>query len=240
MAIYAHGGVELLDEVADMPLETQGKMARVLQSQKFERLDGINRVEVDVRVIASTSKDLQTEIEEGRFREDLFYRLNVVPLEAPPLEMRREDIPILSNYFMERISRAKGRLPRLLGDDALAALQSHSWPGNVWELINVIERLNLLAPGDMTDVIHADAVMLAIGENTSGDTQADGVLDVMDQPLREAREAFERKYLVFHLTRFGGNISRTAEFVGMDRAALHRKLKLLGVQNAVRSSKVNA
>jgi two-component system, NtrC family, nitrogen regulation response regulator NtrX len=236
----AHRGTLLLDEVADMPLETQGKMARVLQSQKFERLDGINRVEVDVRVIASTSKDLQTEIEEGRFREDLFYRLNVVPLEAPPLEMRREDIPILSNYFMERISRAKGRLPRLLGDDALAALQSHSWPGNVWELINVIERLNLLAPGDMTDVIHADAVMLAIGENTSGDTQADGVLDVMDQPLREAREAFERKYLVFHLTRFGGNISRTAEFVGMDRAALHRKLKLLGVQNAVRSSKVNA
>lgn len=236
----AHRGTLLLDEVADMPLETQGKMARVLHSRNFERLDGINRVEVDVRVCASTSKDLQTEIEEGRFREDLFYRLNVVPLEAPPLEARREDIPILSEYFMERISRAKGRFPRVLGEDALAALQSHGWPGNVWELINVIERLNLLAPGETTDVIHADAVMQAIGESSTGAAQADSVLDVMDQPLREARESFERKYLVFHLTRFGGNISRTAEFVGMDRAALHRKLKLLGVQNAVRPSKVNA
>lgn len=236
----AHRGTLLLDEVADMPLETQSKMARVLQSQKFERLDGANKVEVDVRVCATTRKDLRLEIDEGRFREDLFYRLNVVPLEMTALEARREDIPVLSQYFMERISHAKGRLPRTLGDNALAALQSHNWPGNVWELINVIERLSLLAPGGITDVVPADVVMEAIGGMTSVGMQDDSVLDIMEQPLREARESFERKYLFFHLTRFGGNITRAAEFVEMDRAALHRKLKSLGVQNAVRSSKVNA
>ncbi|MGY8958220.1 MAG: nitrogen assimilation response regulator NtrX [Alphaproteobacteria bacterium] len=229
----AHRGTLLLDEVADMPMETQGKMARVLQNQKFERLDGDNKVEVNVRVLATTSRDLTSEIENGAFREDLYYRLNVVPLETPPLSARREDIPLLAQHFMERISRAKGRLPRLFGDDSLVALQSHTWPGNVWELINVIERLALIAPGKTQDVINASAVVEAVGETT--ESGGDSLMsDVMDQPLREARESFERKYLLFHLTRFDGNISRTAAFVEMDRAALHRKLKLLGVRNVVR------
>ena len=196
-------------------------------------MDGDNKVEVNVRVLATTSRDLTSEIENGAFREDLYYRLNVVPLETPPLSARREDIPLLAQHFMERISRAKGRLPRLFGDDSLVALQSHTWPGNVWELINVIERLALIAPGKTQDVINASAVVEAVGETTEsgGDSL---MLDVMDQPLREARESFERKYLLYHLTRFDGNISRTAAFVEMDRAALHRKLKLLGVRNVVR------
>ncbi|MBL4719712.1 MAG: sigma-54-dependent Fis family transcriptional regulator [Alphaproteobacteria bacterium] len=230
----AHRGVLLLDEVADMPLETQGKMARVLQNQIFERLDGENRVEVNVRVLATTSRDLSIEIEKGQFREDLFYRLNVVPLEIPPLSARRDDIPLLAEHFMERISRAKGRLPRVIGDDAMVALQGHTWPGNVWELINVVERLTLFAPGKIEDIIHAQAVIDAIGDNSDDSSEDGAMFDMLDQPLREARESFERKYLLFHLTRLGGNISRTAEFVEMDRAALHRKLKLLGVRNVVR------
>ena len=176
----------------------------------------------------------------GLFREDLFYRLNVVPIEVPPLSARRQDIPELATYLMQRSAGAKGRSPRALSEGALAALQGHDWPGNGWELLNVVERLLLLASGDAGEPIRADAIADAIGagnEETGGWDQAH---EVMNQPLRDAREAFERKYLVFHLTRFGGNISRTAEFVGMDRAALHRKLKSLGVQNAIRPQKASA
>ena len=231
----AHTGTLLLDEVADMPLETQGKIARVLQKKNFVRLGGDTEVEVDVRVLAATNRDLREEIEAGRFREDLFYRLNVVPVTVPALQARRPDIPELAQHLMERLCRAKGRPASLLAEDALAALQAYVWPGNVWELINVIERLLLNAPAGAE--VRSDAVSAAIGQGTPDLMRWDKAPDVMNQPLREAREAFEREYLFFHLTRFSGNISRTAEFVGMDRAALHRKLKLLGVQNAVRSRK---
>ena len=231
----AHTGTLLLDEVADMPLETQGKIARVLQKKNFVRLGGDTEVEVDVRVLAATNRDLREEIEAGRFREDLFYRLNVVPVTVPALQARRPDIPELAQHLMERLCRAKGRPASLLAEDALAALQAYEWPGNVWELINVIERLLLNAPAGAE--VRSDAVSAAIGQGTPDLMRWDKAPDVMNQPLREAREAFEREYLFFHLTRFSGNISRTAEFVGMDRAALHRKLKLLGVQNAVRSRK---
>ena len=231
----AHTGTLLLDEVADMPLETQGKIARVLQKKNFVRLGGDTEVEVDVRVLAATNRDLREEIEAGRFREDLFYRLNVVPVTVPALQARRPDIPELAQHLMERLCRAKGRPASLLAEDALAALQAYEWPGNVWELINVIERLLLNAPTGAE--VRSDAVSAAIGQGTPDLMRWDKAPDVMNPPLREAREAFERDYLFFHLTRFSGNISRTAEFVGMDRAALHRKLKLLGVQNAVRSRK---
>ncbi len=232
----AHTGTLLLDEVADMPLETQGKIARVLQKKNFVRLGGDTEVEVDVRVLAATNRDLREEIEAGRFREDLFYRLNVVPVSVPALQARRQDIPELAQHLLERLCRAKGRSACVLANDALAALQAYEWPGNVWELINVIERLLLSAPAGAE--IRSDAVSVAIGQDTPDLMRWDKAPDVMNQPLREAREAFEREYLLFHLTRFSGNISRTAEFVGMDRAALHRKLKLLGVQNAVRSRRV--
>ena len=231
----AHTGTLLLDEVADMPLETQGKIARVLQKKNFVRLGGDTEVEVDVRVLAATNRDLREEIEAGRFREDLFYRLNVVPVTVPALQARRPDIPELAQHLMERLCRAKGRPASLLAEDALATLQAYEWPGNVWELINVIERLLLNAPAGAE--VRSDAVSAAIGQGTPDLMRWDKAPDVMNQPLREAREAFEREYLFFHLTRFSGNISRTAEFVGMDRAALHRKLKLLGVQSAVRSRK---
>jgi len=231
----AHTGTLLLDEVADMPLETQGKIARVLQKKNFVRLGGDTEVEVDVRVFAATNRDLRVEIEAGRFREDLFYRLNVVPVSVPALQARRQDIPELAQQLVARLCRAKGRSACVLADDALAALQAYGWPGNVWELINVIERLLLNAPAGAE--IRSDAVSAAIGQDTPDLMRWDKAPDVMNQPLREAREAFEREYLFFHLTRFSGNISRTAEFVGMDRAALHRKLKLLGVQNAVRPRK---
>ncbi len=234
----AHKGTLLLDEVADMPLETQGKITRVLHRKIFERLGGKNEVEIDVRVLATTNRDVQAEIEAGRFREDLYYRLNVVPVAVPPLADRRQDIPELAAHLMERLCRAKGHSPCRLAADALAALQAYEWPGNVWELINVLERLLLHA--DAGVAVRADAVARAIGLGDSDVVRGDRVMDVMNQPLRDARESFEREYLDFHLTRFSGNISKTAEFVGMDRAALHRKLKLLGVPNRVQRANSDA
>ena len=231
----AHTGTLLLDEVADMSLETQGKIVRVLQNKNFVRLGGETEVAVDVRVLAATNKDLRKEIDAGRFREDLFYRLNVVPLPVPALQARRQDIPELAQHLMERLCRVKGRPTCLLGGDALAMLQAYEWPGNVWELINVIERLLINAPTGME--IRSDAVSAAIGQGTVNFMPWDKASETMNQPLREAREAFEREYLAFHLIRLSGNISLTAEFVGMDRAALHRKLKLLGVKNAPRPQK---
>jgi two-component system nitrogen regulation response regulator NtrX len=231
----AHGGTLLLDEVADMPPETQGKIVRVLHKPNFQRLGSDGWVEVDVRVVATTSRDLKTEIEEGRFREDLYYRLNVVPLMVPPLNDRRADIPLLAQDLMRRAAAAKGRPPKPLSEDALVSLQAYEWPGNVWELENVIERLFLPNSGDADVPVSADDVAEAIGKSSPDFLQVDASLGIMNQPLREAREAFERKYLAFHLARFGGNISRTAGFVGMDRAALHRKLKGLGVHNSERT-----
>ncbi len=226
----AHMGTLLLDEVSEIPLDVQGRLVRVLQNQRFQRVGGGAWVDVNVRVLTSTSRDLTTLIEKGTFREDLFYRLNVVPLAAPALRDRREDIPDLAAQIMQRSAHAKGRTARTLAPDAQSALQTHDWPGNIWELANVVERLLLLIGGP-DQPVRADAVAKAIGGESTDVLRWERAQEVMNMPLRDARESFEKEYLLFHLTRFGGNISRTAEFVEMDRAALHRKLKGLGLQN---------
>src|SRR5579862_2983864 len=225
----AHGGTLFLDEVADMPLETQGKIVRVLQEQTFERVGGSSRVEVDVRVIASTNRELAAEIGAGRFREDLFYRLNVVPIRMPPLRERREDIPLLARHFMERGAEAARIAARDFGEDALAALQAYTWPGNVRQLRNVIDWLLIMAPGEAREPIRADMLPNEITAIAPTVVKWEKANEIMTLPLRDAREVFEREYLVAQVTRFGGNISRTAAFVGMERSALHRKLKSLGL-----------
>ncbi|HEY3910079.1 MAG TPA: sigma-54 dependent transcriptional regulator [Stellaceae bacterium] len=225
----AHGGTLFLDEVADMPLETQGKIVRALQEQTFERIGGSSRVEVDVRVVASSNRELGGEISGGRFREDLFYRLNVVPIKVPPLRARREDIPLMARHFMARSSEAARLAPRELGEDAMAALQAYSWPGNVRQLRNVIDWLLIMAPGDAHEPVRADMLPNEITAIAPTVVKWDRGSEIMTLPLRDAREVFEREYLLAQVTRFGGNISRTAAFVGMERSALHRKLKSLGV-----------
>jgi two-component system nitrogen regulation response regulator NtrX len=225
----AHGGTLFLDEVADMPLETQGKIVRALQEQTFERVGGSRRVEVDVRVVASSNRELSAEIAAGRFREDLFYRLNVVPIRVPPLRDRREDIPLLARHFMARGAEAGRIHPREFGEDALAALQAYTWPGNVRQLRNVIDWLLIMAPGDGDEAVHADMLPNEITAIAPTVVKWDKGSEIMTLPLRDAREVFEREYLLAQVTRFGGNISRTAAFVGMERSALHRKLKSLGV-----------
>jgi two-component system nitrogen regulation response regulator NtrX len=225
----AHGGTLLLDEVADMPIETQNKILRVLVDQKFMRVGGTMPVEVDVRVISSSSRDLNERIQAGEFREDLFHRLNVVPIKVPALRDRPEDIMAMVEYFTERSAQALGRPARELSEDAMAALQSHDWPGNVRQLRNVIERLLILAPGEAADKITVDMLPAEISAPTPSPMREEGAQEVMTLPLRDAREVFEREYLMAQIGRFGGNISRTAEFIGMERSALHRKLKSLGV-----------
>lgn len=225
----AHGGTLLLDEVADMPIETQGKIVRVLQEQTFERVGGNRRVEVDVRVIASTNRDLASLIADGQFREDLFYRLNVVPLRVPALRERAEDIPALIEDFMRRSHDLSGLAPRPLSDDAIAALQSYDWPGNVRQLRNVIDWILIMAPGEAGEPVRADMLPPDIGSITPTISRDPAAAEIMALPLREAREVFERQYLEAQVMRFGGNISRTASFVGMERSALHRKLRSLGV-----------
>jgi len=222
----AHGGTLYLDEVGDMPRETQSRILRVLVEQRFRRVGGDIDVQVDVRVVSSSSRDLQEEIQSGRFREDLFHRLNVVPLRVPSLSERRDDIPELVDYFIERISIATGLGRRVLAEDALASLQLADWPGNIRQLRNQIERLLILTSGDVNEVITAD--MLPQENLTSGVTDI-GAERAIALPLREARELFERDYLNAQILRFGGNISRTAAFIGMERSALHRKLKTLGL-----------
>ena len=224
----AHNGTLYLDEVSDMPLETQGKILRVLVEQTFLRVGGATRVQVDARVISSTTRDLRVEIEAGRFREDLYHRLNVVPVRSPSLSERRDDIPMLVSHFMKRLSAASGLQIREIGEDAMAVLQAHNWPGNVRQLRNVVERLLILATDDAVQAISAD--LLPPDLSTSGSWNNGGRGDlVISLPLREAREIFEREYLLAQINRFGGNISRTATFIGMERSALHRKLKSLGV-----------
>ncbi len=226
----AHGGTLLLDEVADMPLETQGKIVRALQEQGFERVGGGTRVKVDVRVIATTNRDLAAEIAAGRFREDLFYRLAVVPIRVPPLKERREDVPLFARHFIARAIETTGMAPRDLSEDTLAAMQAYDWPGNVRELRNLIDWLLIMAPGEIRDPIRPDMLPPQIGAAAPAVLTLDRGSEIMTLPLRDAREVFERQYLEAQLLRFGGNISRTANFVGMERSALHRKLKFLGVQ----------
>ncbi|MEW6596052.1 MAG: sigma-54 dependent transcriptional regulator [Pseudomonadota bacterium] len=223
----AHGGTLYLDEVADMPRETQARVLRVLVEQRFRRVGGDTDVQVDVRVVSSTARELRDEIADGRFREDLFHRLNVVPIRVPGLSERREDISELTAYFIDRISTATGLPKRILGEDAIATLQVHDWPGNVRQLRNNIERLLILATGDPSEVISAE--MLPSEVASAGSAGAVGPERIIALPLRDAREVFEREYLNAQILRFGGNISRTAAFIGMERSALHRKLKSLGV-----------
>ena len=225
----AHGGTLYLDEVGDMPRETQSKILRVLVDQTFTRVGGSTRVNVDVRIVSSTGRDLEGEVGEGTFREDLFHRLAVVPLRVPALAERREDIPVLVRHFAEQISRTTGLPPRIIGDDAMAVLQAHDWPGNIRQLRNNVERLMILTRGDASDVITAEMLPAEIGEMLPTTPGRAGGEHLMSLPLRDAREIFEREYLTAQVNRFGGNISRTAEFVGMERSALHRKLKSLGV-----------
>ncbi len=225
----AHGGTLFLDEVGDMPPETQSKILRVLVEQRFRRLNGNTDVQVNVRVVSSTSRDLRGDIEEQRFREDLFHRLNVVPLRAPSLSERREDIPELAGYFVGRLAGMSGVPARQIGEDALAALQAADWPGNVRQLRNVIERILILATGDVATPVTV-ANLPQDAWPSGGSARRDGMTDVIGLPLRDARERFEREYLNVQITRFGGNISRTAAFIGMERSALHRKLKSLGVE----------
>jgi two-component system, NtrC family, nitrogen regulation response regulator NtrX len=227
----AHGGTLLLDEVSDMPLETQGKIVRALQDSTFERLGGSARVKVDVRVLSTTNKDLHSEISAGRFREDLYYRLAVVPLKVPALKDRREDVPPLAQLFIERSADNAGMQPRELSVDTLAALQAYDWPGNVRQLRNLMDWLLIMAPGGAADPIRAEMLPPEIGANAPVLLNIDPTADIMGLPLRDARDLFETQYLQAQLLRFGGNISRTAQFVGMERSALHRKLKQLGVNS---------
>ncbi|CAN0026576.1 unnamed protein product [Chrysoparadoxa australica] len=225
----AHGGTLFLDEVGDMPIATQGKLLRMLVEQRFKRLGGNADVEVNVRVLSSSARDLRSLIAQGRFREDLFHRLAVVPIEAPSLAERRDDIPLLVHHFIERLVAMSGLPPRKIGDDAMAALQAHDWPGNVRQLRNNVERLLILAVGDPSQPVTLDSLPSEVtGRSASNDAGFDAER-MIGLPLRDAREKFEREYLKVQINRFGGNISRTATFIGMERSALHRKLKTLGV-----------
>ena len=223
----ADGGTLYLDEVADMPLSTQARILRVLTEESFVRVGGSRQIGVDVRVVSSTARDLQKEMEEKRFREDLFYRLNVVPVTVPSLSERRDDIPALAAHFFARYAAEQGLPPPTISDEAMAALQAYDWPGNVRQLRNVVERTVILTPREEFDTVEPG--MLA-GEVTGGKLGGGGALTaMMGAPLREARESFEREYLSVQIRRFSGNISKTATFIGMERSALHRKLKLLGM-----------
>lgn len=225
----AHGGTLYLDEVGDMPLETQSKIVRLLQEQVFTRIGGTTRVEVDVRVIASSSGDLQMEMQAGTIRQDLYYRLSVVPIKIPALTERREDIPLIAEHFLARAAETTGTAPRILGEDAMAAMQAYDWPGNVRQLRNSMEWLLIMTQGNPADPIRADMLPPEITSSAPGVLRWEKGGEIMKLPLRDAREMFEREYLLAQVTRFGGNISRTAGFIGMERSALHRKLKLLGV-----------
>jgi two-component system nitrogen regulation response regulator NtrX len=225
----AHGGTLFLDEIADMPATTQAKILRVLTDQSYHRVGGQRPIKVDVRVLSATARNLSDEIAAGRFREDLYYRLNVVPVRIPPLRERREDIPELANHFLTRFAAERRIPPPSLSDEAVAALQAHDWPGNVRQLRNIIERTIILAPGDRVGCIDVDLLPSEVLDHQGSVGMSSATLTIMGSPLREARESFEREYLKIQIRRFSGNISRTASFIGMERSALHRKLKALGI-----------
>jgi two-component system nitrogen regulation response regulator NtrX len=227
----ANGGTLLLDEVGDMPLETQGKIVRVLQEQKFTRLKGHESVQVDVRIVASSSRNLQEAITNGNFREDLYYRLNVVPIAVPPLKQRKDDIPALASHFIKLYSKQSGQPARELSPSAIIALQDYNWPGNVRQLRNVIEWVMIMGGDSKAPIEKSDLPPEITGDVPSSENSRSAMQDYLLYPLREAREAFEKDYLERQLTRFGGNISKTATFVGMERSALHRKLKSLDINS---------
>ncbi len=223
----ADGGTLYLDEVADMPESTQARILRVLTEQSFVRAGGSRQIGVDVRVVSSSARDLEAEIAEKRFREDLYYRLNVVPVAVPSLAERRDDIPALIEHFFSRYAAEQGIEQPIIAPEAMAALQSYDWPGNVRQLRNVVERTVILAPRDRLPKIEPDMLPAEISSSRVGGEG--GFSSLMGIPLREARENFEREYLNIQIRRFSGNISKTAAFIGMERSALHRKLKLLGM-----------
>ncbi len=229
----ADGGTLLLDEVADMPLETQAKILRVLQDQTFSHIGGQVQIKADVRILAATSTNLTACIEEGKFREDLYYRLNVVPVHVPSLRERMEDIPLLIEHFMEQ-NAAAGLEKRRFSDGTMAALQTYSWPGNVRQLRNLIEWMMIMAPVNQDTPIQLEDLPPEISQIVPSSLKAEWGEDMISLPLREAREVFEREYLQAQVTRFGGNISKTAQFVGMERSALHRKLKSLNINSSDR------
>tara|TARA_B100000678_G_scaffold291464_1_gene308556 strand:- start:20319 stop:21704 length:1386 start_codon:yes stop_codon:yes gene_type:complete len=229
----AHRGTLFLDEIGEMPLGTQNKILRVLTDQRFRRVGGKSDVSVDVRVISSTSVELRQKIERAEFREDLYFRVNVVPLQVPSLADRREDIPELVRYFVERAKDTLGVSGRTFSEEALAVLQSSTWPGNVRQLRNVVERVLILSGDNKAAPVQAHELPKDPSEE-SGDG-AGGSREVIGMTLRDAREQFEKEYLSLQITRFGGNISRTAAFIGMERSALHRKLKALGVDPSANS-----
>lgn len=231
----ANGGTLLLDEVSDMPLETQGKIVRVLQEQRFTRIGDTQPIEVDVRIIASTNRDLEKAMDEGNFRQDLYYRLNVVPIHMPSLQERIKDIPELVKYFTKLISKQSGLQEKSFSQSALSAIQSYQWPGNIRQLRNVVEWVMIMHGANGVDVFEAEHLppdfqgkgVYAIHNGSDPAQQA--APDLLDMSLRDAREAFERQYLQSQINRFGGNVSKTAQFVGMERSALHRKLKSLDI-----------
>ena len=225
----AHGGTLFLDEIADMPVTTQAKILRVLTDQSFARVGGQRTVKVDVRVVSGTSRHLPEEIGAGRFREDLYYRLNVVPVHLPPLAERREDIPALVDHFVARYASERRVPTPEVAADAMAALQAYDWPGNVRQLRNIVERTIIMAPGDRIGRIEIDMLPSEVLSDQPQLAAGAATTAMMGAPLREARETFERDYLRVQIRRFSGNISRTASFIGMERSALHRKLKLLGL-----------
>ncbi|MCH2038097.1 MAG: sigma-54 dependent transcriptional regulator [Rickettsiales bacterium] len=227
----ANGGTLFIDEVTDLPIETQGKLLRLLQEQSLVRVGGERRIKIDVRVIAASSKNLLDYIQQGKFREDLYYRLNVVPIRVPSLSERREDIPMLCQFFLKTLSQTHNLPLRTIGEDAIATMQAYKWPGNVRQLRNVIEWLLIMAPGDISTKIKTNMLPPEITSVTPTSIKTGLNDDVMSMPLREARELFERQYLTAQINRFGGNISRTSSFIGMERSALHRKLKSLRINN---------
>jgi two-component system nitrogen regulation response regulator NtrX len=217
----ADGGTLFLDEIGDMSLKTQAKVLRALQEQVVEPVGGTNSVKVDVRVLAATNKELTAEIRAGRFREDLYFRLNVIPIFVPPLRDRADDIPVLAEHFMAEFAREYGRRPKKLDPGAATGLRSYRWPGNVRELRNVIERLMIMVPGDT--ITFADLAFLEGGAG-AGTDEGDTSL-----PLHEARERFERQYILRALAAQHGNISRTAEALGVERSNLYRKMRAFGI-----------
>ena len=225
----AHGGTLFLDEIADMPLTTQGRILRALTDQSFTRVGGNRTVKVDVRVVSATQRDLAAEIAAGRFREDLYYRLNVVPVTLPPLSARREDVPALAEHFVARYAAERRVGAPGISAEAIAALQAYDWPGNVRQLRNMIERTIILASTDRLTYIEADMLPPELISDQAQIVPGNAGQSIMGTPLREARETFEREYLRVQIRRFSGNISRTATFIGMERSALHRKLKSLGL-----------
>jgi len=224
----AHGGTLYIDELADMPMETQGKVLRVLVDQTFQRAGGSKKVKVDVRVVSSTSRDLPSMIADGRFREDLYHRLGVVPVRVPSLAERREDIPELVEHLARSYSQSAGQPVRRFAEDVMTMLQTRDWPGNVRELKNNVERFLILAAGDASSEINLASLPSDAGAD-GATISGPGIEHLLIYPLREAREVFERDYITAQLARFGGNISKTSQFIGMERSALHRKIKLLGL-----------